>query len=851
MSDDKIDVKIGADASGATAGMAEASAAVQGGVEKINASLGQMAGKIHAAAESVRTFQMRAKEFAEVYVAMFAVDKIAEFINKMGEASEKVSHLAQTFGMSTGQVQQLQGVAAATGMNFDAITRGIGIFDKNLVTTHGTTSVTAQAMAQLGITAKQAGDQMAIMGQVADKFKDMDDGPKKAALAMELFGRSGKEMIPFLNMGSEGIAKLNEKMAEYGVVNENAVAKGAALAESTNETRLGMLGVHNVLTDALAPTFKNLVDSINSIIKAFVASYKEGGIVADVFAAIAGIVDEVIAVFEALGEVFSAIWGIIRDTVGQILDAFGDAFGVKIPGYVDYVKISLNVVKDAIVILKDELLIALDVIGTAISAGINNLKTFANIAYDAFTLHWGSIKTDWDKGVTNLVAIVKGGANKVKGHAAEMMTAAQAMLKGDGVPGQKTGVESKAGGDFDPNLTQGPSVTDKWKTELQEALLQEKNWGADETAFSLAFWQEKIKQVEKGSKEELQIRGDIAKLKLAQFKTEQKDEIAEIKQTLAIKTDLAKSESGLAKIGVQEKIDAVNQAEKMQQISARTAAQARLNLTKQLYKIEEDESEAEYQLKLRALQDELNLQHLKPEERKKINMQIELVEAQHLGVMADLRGQHELKITELVNRSALERNKGWLQGLTQIEGAWTSTLQRMLAGQRGFAATMRGLWDGVVQSVTMAVAKMMVQWAIGLAMHKTMNQKEVLSDAKTAAAGAYKWGAGIGGPILGAVSAVAAFAGTMAYADASAEGGYDIPAGANPVTQLHQREMVLPAKHADVIRNLSDGGISPGGGTINIHVNAVDAPSVRRLFEDHGSALVKALKSQNRNFAVI
>lgn len=49
-----------------------------------------------------------------------------------------------------------------------------------------------------------------------------------------------------------------------------------------------------------------------------------------------------------------------------------------------------------------------------------------------------------------------------------------------------------------------------------------------------------------------------------------------------------------------------------------------------------------------------------------------------------------------------------------------------------------------------------------------------------------------------------------AIAQASAEGGYDIPAGVNPVTQLHQKEMVLPAAQADVIRNLA--GRSGGGG---------------------------------------
>ncbi len=46
----------------------------------------------------------------------------------------------------------------------------------------------------------------------------------------------------------------------------------------------------------------------------------------------------------------------------------------------------------------------------------------------------------------------------------------------------------------------------------------------------------------------------------------------------------------------------------------------------------------------------------------------------------------------------------------------------------------------------------------------------------------------------------------LAIAEASAEGGYDIPSGTNPVTQLHEREMVLPREQADVIRGLATSG---------------------------------------------
>ncbi|HFC3047416.1 TPA: phage tail protein, partial [Neisseria gonorrhoeae] len=44
----------------------------------------------------------------------------------------------------------------------------------------------------------------------------------------------------------------------------------------------------------------------------------------------------------------------------------------------------------------------------------------------------------------------------------------------------------------------------------------------------------------------------------------------------------------------------------------------------------------------------------------------------------------------------------------------------------------------------------------------------------------------------------------------SAAGGWDIPAGINPLTQLHENEMVLPAEHAQTIREMAD---QQGGGS--------------------------------------
>lgn len=140
--------------------------------------------------------------------------------------------------------------------------------------------------------------------------------------------------------------------------------------------------------------------------------------------------------------------------------------------------------------------------------------------------------------------------------------------------------------------------------------------------------------------------------------------------------------------------------------------------------------------------------------------------------------------------------------------------------------------------------------------------KSIMMYAWEAMAGAFK--AMVSIPYIGPVLAVAAGASALALVGGlagkikSARGGYDIPAGVNPVTQLHEEEMVLPKQHANTIRALgksltSDGGIGGGGGGSaqtfnNFTIQAWDSKDVRRFMEKHGRELASGLKGHRRNF---
>lgn len=141
--------------------------------------------------------------------------------------------------------------------------------------------------------------------------------------------------------------------------------------------------------------------------------------------------------------------------------------------------------------------------------------------------------------------------------------------------------------------------------------------------------------------------------------------------------------------------------------------------------------------------------------------------------------------------------------------------------------------------------------------------KSIMMYAWEAMAGAFK--AMVSIPYVGPVLAVAAGASALALVGGlagkikSARGGYDIPAGVNPVTQLHEEEMVLPKQHANTIRalgrSMSGGGAMAeptaaggAGGATTVNIQAWDSRDIQRFMKKNGKALAGSLKSYNRGF---
>ncbi len=248
----------------------------------------------------------------------------------------------------------------------------------------------------------------------------------------------------------------------------------------------------------------------------------------------------------------------------------------------------------------------------------------------------------------------------------------------------------------------------------------------------------------------------------------------------------------------------------------------------------------------------------------------------------EIRRRYAAQAADIQRQQALESQTTWQSLADSIAGLWDQGTQALMNGTLTWANAVKAIGATVLKwFLNDFIGAKVKAWITGEAAQTAATQtgtaargalenvaslksialwaktavKNIMTSAYEAMAAAWKAIVGIPyiGPVLAPVAAGAAFAGVAALANkvtSSAAGGYDIPAGTNPITQLHAREMVLPAKHADVIRRMADEG---GGDArpIEVHmhqnIHAWDSVDARRALMDNQPALVEALKNAHRN----
>lgn len=162
----------------------------------------------------------------------FSLDAIVGGIKETVDAMDSLGEESQKVGLSVEAWTALQYAAKMSGVEVDTLAGAVSKLNKGMFeAVQNPDGNLATLFNALGIAVTDADGRLRAADQViadlAESFARLPDGPEKSALAMEVFGKSGADMVPLLNQGAEGIARLRDEAEKLGVVLSDDAAKAA------------------------------------------------------------------------------------------------------------------------------------------------------------------------------------------------------------------------------------------------------------------------------------------------------------------------------------------------------------------------------------------------------------------------------------------------------------------------------------------------------------------------------------------------------------------------------------------------------------------------------------------------
>ena len=259
------------------------------------------------------------------------------------DTGDALDEMSQRVGVSVETLSVWKPAAEQSGVSGESFEKGLRKLSTTMLEAATGSEDAARGFSAVGVEFKNQDGTLRATDQVlldlAERFKAMPDGAEKTALAVQLFGKSGAELIPFLNQGRDGINELAAEMQALGVqMSSETAAQAGNFNDALDKLKLATTSIGNQIIASLLP-------ALNDMAGGMVESAKQGG-------TLRVILDGVVLVLKTLA--------LGAATVGKAFVALGEAIGAGVAAAVEALKGNTEGAKAIIADLKGNLVKRLD-----------------------------------------------------------------------------------------------------------------------------------------------------------------------------------------------------------------------------------------------------------------------------------------------------------------------------------------------------------------------------------------------------------------------------------------------------------------------------------------------------------
>ncbi|WP_374338595.1 hypothetical protein [Leeia sp.] len=268
---------------------------------------------------------------------------LAAMVKSAIDTGDALDEMSQRVGISVETLSVWKPAAEQSGVSGESFEKGLRKLSTTMLEAATGSEDAARNFAAVGVAFKNQDGTLrgtdAVLLDLAERFKAMPDGAQKTALAVQLFGKAGAELIPFLNQGRDGINELSAEMQALGVqMSGETAAQAGEFNDALDKLKLASTSIGNQIIASLLP-------ALNDMAGGMVESAKEGG-------TLRVILDGVVLVLKILA--------LGAATVGKAFVALGEAIGAGVAAAVEALRGNTAGAKAIIADLKGSLIKRLD-----------------------------------------------------------------------------------------------------------------------------------------------------------------------------------------------------------------------------------------------------------------------------------------------------------------------------------------------------------------------------------------------------------------------------------------------------------------------------------------------------------
>jgi len=216
---------------------------------------------------------------AKLAVAAFAAIKTVKWlkgvIEEVAALGDQFDKMAKRSGMVAATLQGLDHAAELSGTSLASVETAIKKLQKSQVEADDGMSEYVDEFKRMGVTVRDEKgnlkDTTDLFIEMADGIKNLDTDAERTAVAMSLLGRSGTQLIPMFNEGSDAIREMMQEMKDLGgIMSDEMVQDSADYIDNQRRMNVVIMGIKNSIA-------KDLLPQINKLTNGFINWWKANG----------------------------------------------------------------------------------------------------------------------------------------------------------------------------------------------------------------------------------------------------------------------------------------------------------------------------------------------------------------------------------------------------------------------------------------------------------------------------------------------------------------------------------------------------------------------------------------------